>query len=334
MEDIQNFTDKDLWRIITLYGLNTSTYKIALAEALNNLVRQGITNASYEILAQEFFKLYNNRLENGMPQLNHDTRYTKMEQIVTRFKGGAVDYDEAIDYVKNNAFDNVVPRFHNLNQIDLPKKFYDITKDGIVLTDSVFNVFNDTESEALHKELEARWSLLESAFAMKRENAQLINDVRQFYLVRGYERTNITYMCDMLNGYQEGRCFYCGEMLDQQHIHVDHVIPRTVLNHDEPWNLALAHEYCNESKSDALPSRYFVQKLVDRNERLISSNHPLSKKIIEALGKTPLKRKAETFRIYDEILAAFGTKSIWGGENFNPENDPFYRSMIRNIVKR
>ena len=334
MEEKQIFTDKDIWRVITLYGLNTSTYKIALAETLNSLVRQGITNASYEILAQEFFKLYNKRLDNGMPQLNHDTRYTKMEQIVTRFKGGAVDYDEAIAYVKINAFDNVIPRFHNLNQIDLPRKFYEITKGGIVLTDSVFNVFNDNESEALHKELEARWSLLESAFAMKRENAQLINDVRQFYLVRGYERTNITYMCDMLNGYQEGRCFYCGEMLDQQHIHVDHVIPRTVLNHDEPWNLALAHEYCNESKSDALPSRYFVQKLVDRNERLISSNHPLSKKIIEALGKTPLKRRTETFRIYDEILSAFGSKNIWGGENFNPENDPFYRSMIRNIVKR
>lgn len=126
MEDSRNFTDKDLWRIITLYGLNTSTYKIALAETLNSLVRKGITNASYDILAQEFFLLYNKRLTNNMPQLNHETRLTKMEQIVTRYKGGAVDYDEAIEYIKGNAFDNVVPRFHNLNKIDLPKKFYEM----------------------------------------------------------------------------------------------------------------------------------------------------------------------------------------------------------------
>ena len=86
-----------------------------------------------------------------------------------------------------------------------------------------------------------------------------------FYLLQGdSQRTDITYMKDMLNGYQEGRCFYCGEMLDQDHIHVDHVIPRTYIAHDKHWNLVLSHEFCNESKSDYLPSEYYIQKLVDR----------------------------------------------------------------------
>ena len=179
-------------------------------------------------------------------------------------------------FTKNNAFNDVIPRFHNIDRQPLDHRFYHQTDSGIVLTDSSFKLTEDPEIDLLLNELLARWSLLESAFAIKRENEKLINDAKQFYLVKGYERTDITYMKDMLNGYQEGRCFYCGEPLDPDSIHVVHVIPRTYLFHDEPWNLVLAHESCNEHKSDFLPSRYFIQKLVDRNERLIKSNHPLS----------------------------------------------------------
>lgn len=171
------------------------------------------------MLAKEFFDLYNKRLENGMPQLAHETRLTVMEKVVARYKGGAIGYDEAIRFVRDNAFGDVVPRFHNLDRLALDNRFYEVTDSGIVLTDSVFKVFEDSDRESLKQELDARWSLLESAFAMKRENAKLINDIKKFYLIKGYERTDITYMKDMLNGYQEGRCFYCGEPLDPDAIH-------------------------------------------------------------------------------------------------------------------
>lgn len=72
-----------------------------------------------------------------------------------------------------------------------------------------------------------------------------------------------------------------------------------------------------------------LKKLVNRNERLIKSNHPLSHKIIAALGATPKAREKETLRIYNEILDIVGEKNVWGGgHNFMPENDPFYRSMV------
>lgn len=330
-----DFSDKELWRMLTLYGLNTATYKIALGQCLYNFTEADKTNITMDMLAKEFFDLYNARLENGMPQLDHETRLTVMERVVARYKGGAISYSEAVDYTKNNAFKDVVPRFHNLDRTELDHRFYHITDSGIVLTDSVFKVFEGSDKEALKQELDARWSLLESAFAIRRDNAKLINDIKQFYLVKGYERTDITYMKDMLNGYQEGACFYCGEALDPDSIHVDHVIPRAFLYHDEPWNLVLSHENCNEQKSDFLPSRYYIQKLVDRNERLIKSNHPLSQKIKDSLGATPQMRKKETFRIYNEILNAVGEKNVWGGSHdFIPENDPFYRSMIAMVMKQ
>ena len=332
---MDKYNDKDFCRMLTLYGLNTATYKIALGRCLCNFAEEDKTHITMEMLAKEFFDLYNARLENGMPQLAHETRFTIMEKIVARYKGGGVSYDEAIEYVKNNAFGDVIPRFHNLDRIKLEDRFYHITDSGIILTDSVFEVFEGADKEVLKQELDARWSLLESAFAMKRENAELINDIKKFYLVKGYERTDITYMKDMLNGYQEGLCFYCGEVLEPKTIHVDHVIPRSYLYHDEPWNLVLSHDACNEKKSDFLPSRYYIQKLVDRNERLIKSNHPLNKQIKDELGVTPKIRKKEIFRIYEQILNAVSVNNIWGGpQDFIPEKDPFYRSMIAMVMKQ
>ena len=161
--------------MLTLYGLNTATYKIALARCIWKFAESGITDVSMETLAKTFFDLYNERLENGMPQINHETRLTVMERTVIRYKGGVIDYDEAVSFTKDNAFNDVIPRFHNLDRLKLDHRFYHQTESGIVLTDDAFKLVEDSESPALLEELSARWSLLESAFAAKRENAKLIN---------------------------------------------------------------------------------------------------------------------------------------------------------------
>lgn len=323
-------TDKDYWRLLTLYGLNTSTYKIALAQCLMNFSEKNMDTVSMQELSKEFFDLYLNRLNSGnhLPQLNHDTRLTVMEHAVMKYNNEILNYGEALEYVQNNAFNDVLPRFHNIDGRSIENKFYEKTKKGLVLSDSVFKVFQDDDKKELQQELDARWSLLESAFSIKRENAKLINDLRQFYLVRGYERTDITYMQNMLYGYQEGRCFYCGEKLNGS-IHVDHVIPRSFLHHDEPWNLVLAHSICNETKSDTLPCEAYIVKLINRNELLIKSNHPLSKGIIASLGNTSIERYKNTMRIYVEIKNL--VKYTWSGiSGYNAEKDGFFRKYIRN----
>ena len=62
---MQEFSDKELWRMLTLYGLNTATYKIALGQCLCNFTEADKTRVTMEMLAKEFFDLYNKRLENG-----------------------------------------------------------------------------------------------------------------------------------------------------------------------------------------------------------------------------------------------------------------------------
>ena len=326
---MDNFTDKEYWRLLILYGVNASTYKMALAECLYQFTQEDKTNITMRDLSKHFFDTYEARLKNGMPQLNNEKRSTKMEQIVTKYDAGVVTYDQAIDFTEQNAFGDVIPRFHVLNGHAIKNKFYDRSDNGIVLTDSLFKVFDDDEKNNIMQELDARWSLLESSYAIKQENAQLINDLKKYYLVRGYERTDITYMRDMLHGYQDGRCFYCGELMDEDDIHVDHVIPRTYLNHDEPWNLVLSHKSCNLNKSDQLPGKYYIKKLIDRNERLIRSNHPLSIQIKKELGNTPQQRENNTWRIYNQIYVAEGGITWDKTLGLTPENDPFYKRFVR-----
>ena len=44
--------DKDYWRLLTLYGLNTSTYKIALANCLINFTEKDKTLVTMHELAK------------------------------------------------------------------------------------------------------------------------------------------------------------------------------------------------------------------------------------------------------------------------------------------
>ena len=84
-------------------------------------------------------------------------------------------------------------------------------------------------------------------------------------------------------------------------IHVDHVLPRKVVNHDKLWNLVLAHSFCNESKSDKLVNYYFIEKLINRNENIIGSRITRRKELILELGKNFLQRKKYIEQEYDNV---------------------------------
>jgi hypothetical protein len=112
---------------------------------------------------------------------------------------------------------------------------------------------------------------------------------------------------------------------------VDHVLPRQVINHDEVWNLVLAHSHCNSLKSDLLIGTHFIEKLIKRNENIMGSNHPWRGKIQAQLGNTPAKRSSSLLRHYENVKTVRGS-SFWGGvPTYNPETDPFYRKLITKL---
>jgi len=328
----EKFSTEDYWRAVILYGLNVATYKIALAKCLHTFIMANKDKVTMRELAEEFFKQYRIRLEDGMPQLDNPARQTKMEYIVSLYKLGKVTEDKAIEYVEKNAFSDVVPRFHTVNNEKIPVSFYEHNGKGLLITDHAFHLFEGEERSRLITEVDSRWSMIEAAFQLKKGNSKLINDIREFYLLKGYDRKNISGLAPILNGYQKGICFYCGESMDGSDIHVDHVIPRQVIYHDEIWNLVLAHGFCNEQKLDSLPSIKYINKLIERNEHFIASNHPIKDQLIRTMGKSISDRRKFVEMVYGEVKTII--PYTWEGiRGYNPETDEFYKSFIRSLNK-
>lgn len=326
----EQFSARDHWKSLVLYGLNAATYKIAFGKTLLDFAQNGQSNVTWEQLSKAFLDHYIARLnvESPMPQLSHPTRRTEMEKIIARHRAGMLDYGQAVTEVGLNAFDDVVRRFQNLGRIEFQGKFYQFDHGKcLTLTDSVFEIASDRPEE-LTAELDSRWGLLEGAFKIGNEAYQLNNDLRLIYIENGYERKNITDNIPFLQGYQGNTCFYCSELIDSTDIAVDHVLPRQVVYHDEIWNLVLAHNLCNGYKTDRLVGPHFIQKLIARNENIMGSNHPWKKRIEAAIGATKTARSRTVKEHYTRVGQILG-HNYWGGApGYSPESDPFFRRMI------
>jgi hypothetical protein len=330
--EITEFTASDYWKGIVLFGLNAATYKMALGKCILKFAKSGQSKVLWEELATSFYEEYHQRLlSNPTPQQATPGRLTKLERIVQDEISGRLTRAQAIERVGLEGFNDVVPRFHTIGQDpNIAKdRFYDTNfGNSLELKDSILRL-GETDFDELIDELDARWCLLEGAFSITHthEKYKLANDIREIYLQEGYERTPLTHNIPFLNGYQGNVCFYCGEELGND-VHVDHVLPRQIINHDEVWNLVLSHGHCNLQKSDRIVGPHFIEKLIARNENIMGSNHPWKRKIEALLGSTS-KKRASSLRHHYELVETARGSDYWGGsQGYNPENDPFYRRLV------
>jgi hypothetical protein len=73
-----------------------------------------------------------------------------------------------------------------------------------------------------------------------------------------------------------------------------------------------------------------IEKLIERNEALIMSNHPLKKRLIAELGVTPTRRQQHVWKVYEDARTVL--RYTWEGiRGYNPATDPFYKSFVRSI---
>ncbi|MGY4761236.1 HNH endonuclease [Paenibacillus caseinilyticus] len=64
-------------------------------------------------------------------------------------------------------------------------------------------------------------------------------------------------------------CFLCCLKIEGETPAIDHVIPWSYLYSDDLWNLVYAHQSCNSSKSNVIPSEDMIQRLEQRNIALL-----------------------------------------------------------------
>ena len=260
---------------------------MALGKILLDYSRANKEKVALDELAEDFFNLYVTRMKSGKPQGAMLGRKTFVEQEIMEANIAGKPKSKAIEVIRMKSLsDMVLQKFHNLNQKPIRKKFYTLSDDNsyLVLEKSLLNLPVIDNSQFLDSEISSRWDLLEHAF----ENIHTVEslDVDEYLrrIIKKEKRIVLTGLIETLEGYQQGKCFYCGESLFD--IEFDHVIPYNALKHNEIWNLVLAHSFCNQDKSDNIPPLQFVNNLIQWNEYFIASSHPIKNTLIELLGAT------------------------------------------------
>jgi len=326
--------DKDFWRAIILYGSNQSTYKMGLGNLLIKYADDNLEKITLDELAEDFFELYQNRIKNGKPQSKRTTTgdlqkgVTYVEQEITSVESNGTNKQKSLDKIRKRALEEMVlKRFNTLFQRQIPKPFYTVSSTHLILSDNLRTLFSDKQNSVMSTEVDSRWDLLEFGFFnLKNEDSVEIEETLEF-VIQKKKRSQISRLKPILNGYQIGKCFYCHEDLYDP-IHVDHLIPRTAIHHDEIWNLVLSHEHCNKYKLASLPPKHFVQKLINRNESVLKSDLPLREELIKVLGMTPKERSDKVWSQY--LIAKEKGLAVWGGsETFNPAKDDLFRGLIQ-----
>jgi 5-methylcytosine-specific restriction endonuclease McrA len=218
-------------------------------------------------------------------------------------------HDELIGATTQLGFQNVIDAFHNVNNEEIPHRFFTDerggTRKGIQLTDNLFRLHELETAQNLTPEVEARWRLVETAWELNisRRLIAVKHDIetKQFFVSDENRRVDVTSSRDSLNGYQKGKCFYCPRFISVVSgspflAHVDHCFPHMLKqyhanwNIDGVWNLVLACAECNGKKGAKRPVLKSLERLDQRNEYLISSNHPLKETIIRQTGKGVAER--------------------------------------------
>jgi 5-methylcytosine-specific restriction endonuclease McrA len=327
-------TPTDYWRALILYGKNQSTYKIALGRLLLRYASTNNDRIDMDIVASDFFDEYFDRCKSGKPQLAWKGRFTDVEQQIHEINVGKKKKEDSLEFIRERPLKNMVfKHFNVLYRNPIKEPFFSLSENSryLVLHPNLLSLADNNEQpKILHEELSSRWDLLEHAFEITNNTESLDVDEYLKHIVRQTRRSNLTKLIPTLNGYQQNRCFYCGEEL--YNIEVDHVIPRQALKHDEIWNLVLAHYKCNSDKNDNLPPTHFLDNLIARNEFLIESAHPIKDTLIKQTGNTPAQRKQKIINEYQYAKSKIGR--IWGGnDKYDPRKDEFYRGWVRYLGK-
>ncbi len=303
-------TIDDQWRAIILFGRNVASYKFALAKALLDLKPAAGALVKLEDLALPFALHVCEHLRLEDKQATSAT--SAFLDGCRKFNLKELDETGLASLAESRGFSNVIDAFHVVGQAETPERFFlDERRGGrgIRITDTFEALLSQQQASDLPLEAEARWRLVETAWRLGLGRALVVShDTAGGNLLlpdASRRRTAVTSSRDALNGYQQGRCFYCSRPISLCHretlADVDHFFPHVLKQFgfgpivDGVWNLVLACQPCNRGqggKFDRLPSLRLLARLHARNEHLIVSHHPLRETLILQTGQTEPARRS------------------------------------------
>ena len=149
------------WHSIILTGRNSSTYKMALARCLAELVEEGRTTISWDELASAFLDLYVARVERGKPQLSDPKGQAVAERVALAYRRGEFTRDSAVQEIRAKAFRDVLDAFHVVDGTPVPVRFFTTDAAGLTVTEETRRLMTREGTVHILAEIEQRWGELE-----------------------------------------------------------------------------------------------------------------------------------------------------------------------------
>ncbi|WP_226036718.1 HNH endonuclease domain-containing protein [Aquibacillus saliphilus] len=276
-------TDEEIWRIFTVVltsqSVKSSTYKYALIKALiENLYQVNDEfELTYDQLAYSFTKVYWNLI------VQHD--------LVKQNRGKNA---RVVSIIKDIQVKHQIPADFSFDKLNVQIQVKLIAEVKATMKQNVYGaLYGDTRGKFYafeHKSEHFKLNPAVHSFMLKYQ--RLIVNLTNYHMAVMIEKLNEVPSTNFLLGKVESiakrsslrpfekvllnhfqrTCFYCGKTLlnGETKTHVDHFIPWSFVQSDQLWNLVLSCQSCNNSKSDKLPKKNFLNYIVDRNNELVT----------------------------------------------------------------
>jgi hypothetical protein len=274
---------------IVTRGRNTNSYKFALWRALARLAPstdERNPKISKHDLSSLFLEYYwpleiKFHIRQGIDpdkdpivmvlirELAHDRTINEGESLGSFQKRRPAEYKLLHEKVVRQAFDDVIPRFHNVHGEPIKPEIFTFTGTVGNAGDTIKLTAGGRQFLLGHQKLVdyvavSGWVRFTEAFT---------SAPRLHVKIGGGElrRGAVSQWRDLLSNIQNGRCFYY-ENHDMTSPEVDHVLPWTFVLEDKTWNLVLACRKCNNEKRDRLTNKDTLERLCDRNKQIASGD--------------------------------------------------------------
>ena len=178
------------------------------------------------------------------------------------------NYLKAVKKVAKTLHENVAWRFKNIDGKSLEIYQIDKSKNLVVIDYSAALELKDY-SVILSKLLNYKWAQLLETFNYAPKITLKVNGISQSKLNR---ESLIKYKNQLLKEFKDGKIidFYTGEELTVDNVSIDHVIPWSFMYSDDIWNLVVTSKSNNSKKSNSIPSEEMINKLKERNLKLLT----------------------------------------------------------------
>ena len=293
-------------------GLKTNSYKLALLRSLVAIACKS-TSAPLRVtkfdLAEQFverywplallFRVRQATLPDKDPVV---MRLIRKEQGRLMFRDTMsahkyrrrypADYKGLIASVARQAFDDVLPRFHTVHKRLVEPHLYRLEEAGITIETNACNFLRE-HARCIDLLAIAGWVAFTEQFTSAPKLFEKIEGTAPSRKALAGYRTFL----GTIDGFV---CFYCGAPVTPN-APVDHLVPWAFVAEDKIkiWNLVIACKSCNGQKSSSVAGSDFIERLIERNEILLST--------VEALP-SPIKRelvewRARSLREHQLLLA-------------------------------